>query len=269
MNDVKDLFNRVLDTDAPRPVASRDAMLAVAHRAAARRRTRRTAAACAAAAFVIAAAVGVPRWLPAGTDGVTTGRDPGVTASPSSPAPPSTVTPERHAESMLKALLKRVPAEFTTPTTPTATDQNGVPRRTNESHVMDGQTPQLFAITDVYSGTKAGSTSVLVQFGLGAPPAGDLCVTGRPSHHAEQGCKVVTAANGTRIRVSWRGLPQIGRIDYAARFYQGGSVVVQQAPTLMDSRTTPIGRIFSEQAIADVAADPEFWPTNLAPFPGR
>lgn len=263
MNDVKDLFSRVLDADTPRPVATRDEMLAVAHRAAARRRARHITAVCASVALVVAAATAAPHWLGRGGDGLTTG--PAATAPPNRPTPTTApaITPERHAQSMLTTLLGHVPEPFATPSAPPAA---GSTRPAKEAHVMS-PTQQMIANTDVYLGTKSGVMSVVVTVRPGAVPTGDLCVTAPASHHAEEGCTVVTAANGDRIRVSWRDLSPLGRIEYAARFYQGGTVVVQQTPSAMQPDSVPIGRILSQQRLAAVAADPAFWPTNLTPFP--
>jgi hypothetical protein len=267
MNDVKDLFSRVLDADAPRPMASRDEMMARAHRAAARRRTRRAATACAAAAIVVGAAVGVPSWVGRDSDdGLTTGTEPAVTAGPSRPAPASRLTPERHAGSMLTTLLKHVPGQFTTPATPTFKDAGGLEHQVQGTHV-EPPAKEMSASTDVYRGTKAGSLAVAVTVGQGAAPVGDLCVTGTISHQGiDSGCKVVTATDGQPIRFSWRYV-SAGRIEYAARFHPGGYVMVLQTTSGTRPVSTPLGRIMTERALADAAADPAFWPTNLVPFP--
>ena len=267
MNEMKELFGRVLDADAPRPVATRDDMLTVAHRAAARRRARHLTAACAGVALVVAAATAVPHWLNPDNDGLTTGKNPGVSAAPNHPRPtPSRsappVTPEQHAQKMLATLLGHVPRPFTTPSTVTAEDS----RRLKDAYVRTAPMKQMMAITEVYRGAKTGLLSVAVTISSGAAPTGDLCVTA-PASHREQGCAIVTATNGDRVRLSWRDVPQIGRIEYAARFYQGGAVVIQQTPSAGEPDSGSVGRILEERALADAAADPAFWPTNLAPFP--
>ena len=266
MNDVKDLFSRVLDADIPRPVATRDDMLAVAHRAAARRRTRHLTTAVASVALAVAAATAGPHWLGRNNDGLTTGDHPNVTASPSRPAPTPRLAPEQHATAMLKVLLAHVPRGFTTPSAPTITDDEGIEHQVQGTHV-EVPAKQILATTDVYSGKKAGSLSAIVTVGQGAAPTGDLCATASISHQGtETGCSTITATNGVPIRFSWR-LLSTGRLEYAARYYPGGYVLIQQMTYGLKPASTPLGLIMSERALADVAADPAFFPANLAPFP--
>ena len=265
MNDVKDLFSRVLDADTPRPVATRAEMLAVAHRAAARRRARHLTAVCASVALVVAAATAAPQWLGRDDGGLTTGDRPSATAAPNRSAPPPRLASEQHAASMLNTLLRHVPAGYTTPTAPIVTDDEGVEYQLQGTSVEVSE-QQILATTDVYRGTKAGSLSARVTLGPGATPRGDLCVTGEISHQGtEAGCRVITATNGLPVRFSWRS-DSTGRVEYAARFHPGGYVLVHQLRYGLKPGSTPLGRVLTEQALADAAADPAFWPKDLAPF---
>jgi hypothetical protein len=265
MNDVKDLFGRVLDADTPRPVATRDDMLAVARRAAARRRARHLTAACASVALVVGAATAAPHWLGRDDDGLTTGDHSSVTAAPSHPAATPRLAPERHATAMLKALLKHVPGDLTTPSAPTIKGNDGVEYQVQGTHV-ESPAKQILATTDIYSGKKAGSLTATVTVGQGPVPTGDLCATASISHDdTEQGCRTITATNGLPVRFSWRYL-SIGRTEYAARYYPGGYVLIQQLTYGLKPASTPLGLVMTERALADAAADPAFWPKSLAPF---
>jgi hypothetical protein len=129
---------------------------------------------------------------------------------------------------------------------------------------------EMVASTDVYRGDEGASASVSVSI-TGLPePAGDLCATAEVLHQgADDGCKVVTASNGDRVRYSWRVIAGFGRIDYAARFHAGGYVVVHQSPGgLRPDKAPRTAGFWTEAQMVDAATTAAFWPTNLGPFTG-
>jgi hypothetical protein len=255
MNEIKDLFRTVLDAQAP-PPPTREAMLTIAHTAAARRRVRRAAAGMSAVVVLTVAAAVAPHVLTPKAEllGAASARQP--------------VSPREHGNTMLRTLRTIVPPGFTTPSADVYTDGNGsFPVRVTQAAPLQGPYGEIVASTDVYKGGAGGSAAVEVRTTGKPEPLGDLCVTGTVVLQSpERGCRVITAANGLRVRFSWRELDGVGRIEYAACFHQGGYVLLQQGPAATRPDTEVLGRIWTEDQLADAVATTDFWPATLGPF---
>jgi hypothetical protein len=167
------------------------------------------------------------------------------------------------AAALYRTLLTVVPAGYSTPETDTARGPDGDAYvrgvQAFENDPVIGGT-QYNASFDVYRDGRGGALSVHLAPRSGAAPTGDLCQQKVVHQGTDENCQVLKTADGTRVRVSWRAIPDHGRIYYATRYYDGAEVMVQQSQTCILWPSYPIltSPVFSEAALAEVAAKPEF-----------
>ncbi len=279
MTDVKQIFQRVLDTPAP-PLTPAVTTLAVARRARQRRRTLTIAASCGAAAIAVAAVLAGPVMLRSNAGGVVDVGDPsiGPTVNPTvatqpppttDPTPTGTATASpddqaaQHAQAMLDLLIASLPSGYTVPETDTATCPGGPCQlRFAEASPLDGGMYYL-AGTDVYRGDAGSVVSLDVYVGTSELlPVLDHPCDGPAVRHqsSDEGCQEITTSTGAVARVSYAP-KTAGRIYYASVAYPGITVVAREAPLggmLQLSVMDP--PVFDPQGLAELAALPELLP---------
>ncbi|GII25285.1 hypothetical protein [Planosporangium mesophilum] len=282
MSEIKVVFGQLLDVAAP-PLPPVDAVLIRVRRAARRRNALRAAVGAAVGITVVgltavAALGGVAAYRMPGGDRVggagptASSRTPGPAVSP---APSTSPVPDppmiggsksdpgyERAAALYRVLLSVVPAGYSTPDTDLARvpDGNAYVRGVQATERDPVVGMEYYAGFDVYRDGRGGALSVHLAPRSGPAPTGDLCQQTVVHQGTDENCQVLKTADGTRVRVSWRSISGHGRIYYATRYYDDAEVMVQQSQTciLWPSYQILASPVFSEAALAEVAAKPEF-----------
>jgi hypothetical protein len=189
---------------------------------------------------------------------------------PPPPPPPSpqvgllTSGPEYdRVRAMLQILVNNVPAGYTTPETEVIEGLvEGRPTQIAVKQVQvirtsDGRV-SYHAGTDVYRGDQGGTLGVDVAVGP-STVTDDPCAAPGMSHQgADEGCHVLTASNGLKVRLSSTAG---SRIYFAQVAYPDATVLVRQ--TLLGGlvQKAPLpGPFLSDRAFAELAAVPTLKP---------
>ena len=273
--ELTDVFTQVIGDDEP-PLTGSGTMLTLARRARRRRSVVLAAGSTVATAAVVVGAVATVPGLvgaPAGhtvidtahggastPTGVSSGSR---TSKPSASPTPSKKDVEASAKRLLAALEVAVPRGYTIPTKDTVSE-GGVQYEVRGTQVVPGadrmgSTGQsMNANTDIYLGAAAGSITVTVSDDDQSVPS-DLCAAKIIHQGIESGCSVVTAADGTKVRVASRDLGSHGQIRYATCFHPGWTVTAQEMQTGMTPGRGTLPELpMSEQQLADFATNPGF-----------
>ena len=171
------------------------------------------------------------------------------------------------AREMLRVLVSQVPDGFTTPETEMFEGVlDGKPlqimvKQAGAVRTTDGVV-SYNAATDVYRGDQGGNLGVRTIVGPGVSPVPDnpCAVPGQPHQGADEGCHVLTASNGLKVRLS--SAARGGSRTYFAQVaYEAGTVMVGQTLLGGLALKAPLpGPFLSDQAFAEIAALPAFRP---------
>ncbi len=274
--ELTDVFTEVLGDDEP-PLAGVGAMLTTVRRARRRRNVVLAAGSTVAAAVLVVGAVATVPALAglAGTPGghtrgaaATGGNASATTGAPRASEQLASPTPlpknwDAAAKQVLTALQAAVPDGYTTPSADTVTkgDVHYQVRGTQLVPIAERQGStgrSLIASTDIYRGDTAGALSVNVSEDDQAPPS-DLCAARITHQGTEDSCDVVTAADGTKVRVASRTIDQSHHIRYATCFHTGWTVSVQESQFGLDPNRTSLAALpMNAQQLADFATNPAF-----------
>ena len=171
------------------------------------------------------------------------------------------------AREMLRVLVSRVPSGYTTPETEIIDGVvDGKPvqimvKLVQVFRTRDGSV-SYHASTDVYRGEQGGNLSVNAVAGPGASPVtDDPCATlGQPHQGVDEGCHVVTASNGLKVRLSSSARGG-SRIYHAEVAYQDVTVFAGQTLLGGVALKEPLpGPFLSERDFAELVALPAFKP---------
>jgi hypothetical protein len=254
---IRELLSRAVGAGPPAGIQLPvDDVLARNGRVLRRRRIGRSAA----AVVLLAGAAGLFALLP--------GRPPSAPPAPPattvSPAPTGPAADYRsRAMAALDLLTAAVPAGYTMPArdaVPRPDSASFFPMREVTWRSPEQSRKELYAAwLEVQLDGRAALLTVRVTDEI--PPgllwSADLCAT--PVAPREQVCQVVTATDGTPVRIaSWQ--PVTGPVRQAVRVANGVLVTVEQA-----SRPRPgvygLGRaVLTDRQLADLAADPALLP---------
>jgi hypothetical protein len=272
MNDVRELFQHILDEPGP-PLAPSAPLLQAARR---RRRHRRLAHGLAAAAGValLAAASAMPlmTWRGGPTnDRSTADGQAAATPTPSTPEThPACQVPEpdmrRQVQRLADAVGASIPRGGRAGTVACEGGQLGV----------DPKSWYIGASAEVSpDGTSVGTIHAYRFHDAGAGPVDDLCAVApatrllpdvRPDalDGTESGCQVLDA-NGTKVRLARMATSDasVPAVRHAVRYVDGWVILVAELPYTYDptkAPPSPTAPILSDQQLAELAARAEMLP---------